>query len=49
MSKRDWLKKRTHGIHMTIRDIDCLDFDVERMVKDFHEMHVEFFSFFAIG
>ena len=34
---------------MTIRDIDCRDFDVEQMMKDFHEMHVEFFSFFAIG
>ncbi len=49
MSKRDWLNRRTRGIHITIRDVDCRDFDVEQMLKDFKEMHVEFFSFFCGG
>ncbi len=49
MSKRDWLKRRTRGIHMTIRDVDCRDFDVEQMLEDFKDMHVEFFSFFCGG
>jgi len=49
MSKRDWLKHRARGIHITIRDVDCRDFDVERMLKDFKDMHVSFFSFFCGG
>jgi hypothetical protein len=44
-----WLKERNCGIHMTIRDVDCADFDAERMAGDFHDMGVNFFSFFAGG
>ncbi|SFK99481.1 Beta-galactosidase GanA [Paenibacillus sp. 1_12] len=49
MSKTDWFNKRGRGIHLTIRDIDCDNYDAEQMAKDFHEMHVSFFSFFAGG
>lgn len=44
-----WLSKRGRGIHLTIRDIDCKDYDAEKMSKDFYEMGVSFFSFFAGG
>jgi len=44
-----WLQKRGRGIHITIRDIDCKDFDAERMAQDFADMGVTFFSFFAGG
>jgi hypothetical protein len=44
-----WLKKRNSGIHMTIRDVDCENYDAERMAREFHEMGVSFFSFFAGG
>lgn len=44
-----WLHKRGTGIHMTIRDVDCENFDAERMAKEFREMGVSFFSFFAGG
>ena len=44
-----WLNQRNCGIHMTIRDIDCENFDAQRMAKDFHDMGVNFFSFFAGG
>jgi hypothetical protein len=44
-----WLKERNCGIHMTIRDVDCAGFDAERMARDFHDMGVNFFSFFAGG
>ena len=49
MGKLDWLKRKTRGIHITIRDVDCDDFDVDQMVHDFDEMGVEFFSFFCGG
>jgi len=49
MKDNSWLKKRGRGIHMTIRDIDCKDFDAEKMAKDFFDMNVTFFSFFAGG
>lgn len=44
-----WIKNRGRGIHVTIRDVDCEGFDVPRMIKDFCEMGVTFFSFFAGG
>ena len=44
-----WLSRRGCGIHMTIRDVDCENFDAEAMAKSFHEMGVSFFSFFAGG
>lgn len=49
MKDNSWLKKRGRGIHLTIRDIDCNNFDAEKMAKDFHDMDVSFFSFFAGG
>jgi hypothetical protein len=49
MGKLDWISGRLCGIHMTIRDIDCRDFDAARMARDFHELGVDFFSFFAAG
>ena len=48
-STYDWILHRNCGIHLTIRDIDCRDFDVEAMAKEFSRMHVDFFSFFAAG
>ena len=45
----DWIHQRGCGIHLTIRDVDCRDFDVEAAVKEFERMHVDFFSFFAAG
>ena len=44
-----WLSKRGRGIHLTIRDIDCKNYDAEKMAKDFYDMQVTFFSFFAGG
>lgn len=44
-----WLKRRLCGIHMTIRDVDCENFDAEQMARDFHELGIDFFSFFAGG
>jgi hypothetical protein len=49
LSKSDWVNKRGRGIHLTIRDIDCAAYDAEQMAKDFHEMSVSYFSFFAGG
>ena len=48
-SNYDWILHRNCGIHMTIRDVDCRDFDVEAMAKEFSRLHVDFFSFFAAG
>ena len=45
----DWILHRNCGIHMTIRDVDCRDFDVEAMAKEFSRLHVDFFTFFAAG
>ncbi len=45
----DWLRKRNRGIHMTIRDVDCADFDTEAMARTFSTWRVTFFSFFAAG
>jgi len=44
-----WINKRGRGIHLTIRDIDCKNFDAEKMGKDFYDMNVTFFSFFTGG
>jgi hypothetical protein len=48
-SDYDWILRRNCGIHMTIRDIDCRDFDVEAMAREFSRLHVDYFSFFAGG
>ena len=45
----DWILRRNCGIHMTIRDVDCRDFDAEAMAKEFARLHVDYFSFFAGG
>lgn len=49
MGRYDWIKRRNRGIHLTIRDIDCRDFDVDAMTAEFKRLHVTFFSFFAGG
>lgn len=45
----DWLARRNRGLHMTIRDIDCQNFDVAAMIETFAAWRVTFFSFFAAG
>jgi Hypothetical glycosyl hydrolase 6/Beta-galactosidase trimerisation domain len=45
----DWILHRNCSIHMTIRDVDCRNFDVEAMAKEFERLHVDFFTFFAAG
>lgn len=49
MADPTWLYKRNRGIHLTIRDVDCRDFDVEAMIREFARLKVTFFSFFAGG
>jgi hypothetical protein len=44
-----WLYRRNRAFHVTIRDIDCRDFDVQRFIDDLVSMHVTFFSFFVGG
>jgi hypothetical protein len=45
----DWVLHRGCGIHITIRDVDCRDFDVEAMAKEFSRLHADYFTFFAAG
>lgn len=45
----DWLTQRSRGVHLTIRDIDCRDFDVEQLAIDLEEMGVNILSFFCAG
>ncbi|WP_186445973.1 beta-galactosidase trimerization domain-containing protein [Paenibacillus cremeus] len=49
MANADWLTKRSRGVHLTIRDIDCREFDVERLAKDLHDLKVNVLSFFCAG
>jgi hypothetical protein len=49
MMDNAWLYRRNRSVHITIRDIDCEGFDVERFIGDMHALHVTFFSFFAGG
>jgi hypothetical protein len=44
-----WLRERNRGFHVTIRDVDCRDFDVPRFIDDLASMHATFFSFFLGG
>ena len=44
-----WLGRRNRGFHVTIRDVDCRDFDVSRFIDDLASMHATFFSFFLGG
>lgn len=41
--------KRHRLIHMTIRDPDCPDFDVDAMIETYRKWRVTAFSFFAAG
>lgn len=45
----NWLASRGRGIHITIRDVDCRDFDVDDMIRVFNDCRVTFFSFFCGG
>jgi len=49
MANSDWLRKRSRGVHLTIRDVDCKDFDTERFAKDLHELGANVLSFFCAG
>lgn len=49
MKDNSWLQRRNRGFHVTIRDVDCRDFDVPRFIADLKSMHVTFFSFFVGG
>ncbi len=47
--KCEWAARRGRSIHMTIRDVDCKEFDITALIDDFKRMHVTFFSFHACG
>ncbi|HZG86700.1 alpha-amylase family protein [Paenibacillus sp.] len=49
MGKADWLEQRSRGVHLTIRDIDVIDFDAERLATDLKAMSVNVLSFFCAG
>ena len=49
MAGKSWLHNRNRGFHVTIRDVDCQDFDVQRFIEDLSSMHATFFSFFVGG
>jgi hypothetical protein len=49
MGPRDGAGPRHRAFHVTIRDVDCADFDVPRFVADLLALHATFFSFFAGG
>ncbi len=49
MRDNTWLHRRNRAFHVTIRDVDCRDFDVPRFIADLKAMHVTFFSFFVGG
>jgi hypothetical protein len=49
MGNSDWLSKRSRGVHLTIRDVDCIDFDTEQLAKDLSELGVNVLSFFCAG
>lgn len=45
----DWQQRRNRGVHITIRDVDCAEFDVEAMIATYARWHVTCFSFFTAG
>ena len=49
MTRKGWMSRRQRLIHMTIRDVDCADFDVEHCIETFRRWNVTCFSFFAGG
>lgn len=49
MRDNSWITRRNRGLHVTIRDVDCADFDVEQFVKDMVDWRVNFFSYFVGG
>ena len=44
-----WLRKRNRAFHVTVRDVDCRGFDVQRFIDDLASMHVSMFSFLVGG
>ncbi len=49
MREAPWMARRHRAAHVTIRDIDCADFDADGMIRTFEEWGVSLFSFFAGG
>lgn len=49
MGKADWLLQRSRGVHLTIRDVDVIDFDAAQLAEDLHRMYVNVLSFFCAG
>ncbi|MGI2292726.1 alpha-amylase family protein [Paenibacillus sp. GXUN7292] len=49
MAKSDWLSKRGRGVHLTIRDVDCKQFDTEQFADDLQKLGVNVLSFFCAG
>ena len=49
MRDNAWIVRRNRGLHVTIRDVDCRDFDVERFIADLVDWRVSFFSYFVGG
>jgi hypothetical protein len=49
MRDNSWMDRRNRGLHVTIRDVDCRDFDVERFIADLTDWRVSFFSYFVGG
>ena len=45
----DWQQRRNRGVHITIRDVDCAEFEVEAMIATYARWHVTCFSFFTAG
>ena len=48
-ARNAWLKQRNRGFRVTIRDVDCRDFDVGRFIDDLASMHATFFSFLYLA
>ncbi|TVR48533.1 MAG: hypothetical protein EA425_14155 [Puniceicoccaceae bacterium] len=49
MKTAAWQERRHRAVHMTIRDIDCADFDAEATIATFKRLNITLFSFFAGG
>jgi hypothetical protein len=49
MRAPDWMSRRHRALHMTLRDIDCAEFDVAETIATFQRWNVTLFSFFAGG
>lgn len=49
MLSPDWLQRKHTFCHITLRDIDVVDLDVERMIADLKRLHIEVATLFAGG